>query len=186
MINPIGMAQKPSDLTSKRATAKPKIDDAIYETASFSCRLADAVNTELASHGVCNTRRTNSRRSRVTSGWILPSVQALIISAPSYQSAAAIAMHNVDEPATSSLWILRSRSKDPLDSIIVRSGHKALFMAPTSWRIRLASVREITKTATAMPPKTEETTSTLPCTVRALLTIKRPNRTLDRSMLRKT
>src|SRR5438094_1548938 len=186
MINPLGMAQKPSDLTSTTATAKPKIDDALYETASFSCRLAEAVNTELASHGVCNTRRTNSRRSSVTSGWILPSVQALITSAPSYQSAAAIAMHSVDEPATSSLWILRSRSNAPLDSIIVRSGHRALFMAPTSWRIRLVSVREITNIATAMPPETEETTSTLHCTVKALLTITILNRTLGRRMLRKT
>src|SRR5437667_12865504 len=99
MINPIGMAQKPSDLTSKRATAKPKNDDAIYETASFACRLAEAVNTELASHGVCNTRRTKSRRSRVTFGSILPSVQALIICATSYQSAAAIAMTSVDGSA---------------------------------------------------------------------------------------
>src|SRR5438132_6990394 len=121
MVNPIGMAQKPSDLTSTTATAKPKIDDVIYETASFSCRLAEAVNTELASHGVCNTRRTKSRRSRVTFGSILPSVQALIISAPSYQSAAAIAMHSVDEPATSSLWILLSRSKAPLYFTIVSS-----------------------------------------------------------------
>src|SRR5437762_12615634 len=95
MINPIGMAQKPSDLTSTKATAKPTIDDAIYETASFSCRLTEAVNTELASHGVCNTRRTDRRRSRVASGWILPSDQALKISAPSYQSAAAIAMPSV-------------------------------------------------------------------------------------------